>query len=80
MSRLKRKNRTDIEFKGCSGITDMMDDAVKQSWRINDEEFDFICDLEDKYGDALVPNPEPTISELKNSLRLIDEALVMMKK
>jgi len=45
MTRLERKNRTDIIFKGCGGLTDLADDAIKEGWRINDKEFDFLCEF-----------------------------------
>lgn len=44
MSREKRKLRTDIVFKGCGGITDAFDDAIKSTWFINDEEYDYISE------------------------------------
>jgi hypothetical protein len=34
MTRFERKNRTDIIYKGCGGITDAFDDMYKQLWRM----------------------------------------------
>jgi hypothetical protein len=44
MTRFERKNRTDIIYKGCGGITDAFDDMYKQLWRINDDEYDYLCE------------------------------------
>jgi len=44
MTRLSRKNRTDIVYKGHGGITDAFDDVMKFTWRISDEEYDYICE------------------------------------
>ena len=44
MTRFERKNRTDINYKGCGGITDALDDMIKQLWRINDDEYDYLCE------------------------------------
>lgn len=38
-TRLERRGRTDIVFKGSGGLFDAMDDVVKGTWRINDDEF-----------------------------------------
>lgn len=43
-SRLSRKNRTDIIYKGCGGLTDAFDDVIKSGLRINDEEYDWIAE------------------------------------
>lgn len=43
-SRLKRKNRIDIIFKNCGGLNDAIDDFLKQLYRINDEEYDYIAE------------------------------------
>ena len=44
MSRLLRKKRTDIELKSTGGITDLFDNAIKESWYINDAEYNYICE------------------------------------
>lgn len=48
MSRLKRKFRTDIKFKQQGVLFDALDDAIKETWRINDEEYDFICEQDNQ--------------------------------
>jgi hypothetical protein len=45
MKRLKRKiYPIEIHYKNCSEFFDAIDDSIKFSFRINDEEYDFICD------------------------------------
>lgn len=56
MSRLDRKNRTsqqlDILNKG--GLLDLLDNEIKQLYRINDQEYDAICaDITDEDMDIL---------------------------
>lgn len=80
MTRLERKNRTDIIFKTKGGVLDAFDNEVKGAWRINDEEYDFISGLEDKYLNALIYDSRVRdISKAKECIRLINEALEMYK-
>tara|TARA_R110000782_G_scaffold177708_1_gene268656 strand:- start:124 stop:372 length:249 start_codon:yes stop_codon:yes gene_type:complete len=73
MSRLSRKNRTDIEFKGCGGLTDAFDDAVKGTWRINDDEYDYICQTAtDNELDSLMFDCV-TFSDKRHSLTVINK-------
>jgi hypothetical protein len=73
MSRLSRKNRTDIEFKGCGGLTDAFDDAVKGTWRINDDEYDYICQTAtDNELDCLMFDCV-TFSDKRHSLTVINK-------
>jgi hypothetical protein len=48
MTRFERKLRKDINYKtnrpGNLSMFDLMDDALKSVWRINDEEYDFIAE------------------------------------
>ena len=48
VTRFERKFREDINFKtnkvGNIGMFDLIDDALKSVWRINDEEYDFIAE------------------------------------
>lgn len=74
MSRLERKNRTDIQYKGCGDITDVIDDALKEYWRISDEEYDYLVTLSDDVVDALIDNSDDYTSK-KNNLILINSAL-----
>ena len=79
MTRFSRKKRDDILIKGKGTIFDALDDAIKGIWRINDDEYDYICEQEKEIIDALlypIDNDENiTISELKNSIKVINKAI-----
>lgn len=72
MSRLARKNRTDIIIKSSGGMFDLVDNAIKEVWRINDEEYDYIIDNTTDSELALFILETPTVSEVKETLQLID--------
>ena len=79
MTRLERKNRTDIVFKGCGGITDALDDALKELWRVNDEEFDYIAETaSDEELQAILP-PFKSIKDVKNALIISNKLLINFK-
>lgn len=81
MSRLSRKNRTDIIYKGCGGITDAFDDAIKGTWRIDDDEYDYIAEFaDDEILDLLVSDMSLlTISEKKRAITLINNKIEEFK-
>ena len=81
MSRFGRKNREDIEFKGCGGIADALDDMIKQDWYINDEEYDYICkSATDEELEIFVLPSEPTFSDKRKALNVVDELLSKLYK
>lgn len=81
MTRLERRNRTDIEILSSGGILDHFDNEVKMGWRINDDEYDFICSLEEeKYLDALIMDKIISYSSAKEAIKLINEALELFYK
>lgn len=75
MSRSKRKLRADINFKGCGGLYDAFDDAVKQAWYINDAEYDYICEFSTEEELDLFLGGDGTFSDMKKALRLVDNLL-----
>lgn len=75
MSRLKRKKRTDIIYKGCGGLTDAFDDALKQTWYINDEEYDFIAQNATDEELDLFLNLKPTRDNMRKALMVVDKLL-----
>lgn len=77
MSRLSRKNRTDIIIKGHGGITDAFDDAIKETWRIDDDEYDYIAEFaDDEILDLLVSDMSLlTITEKKRAITLINNKI-----
>ena len=76
MTRFERKNRTDIVYKGCGGITDAFDDMYKQLWRINDDEYDYLCEnLSDEELSDITPEFK-SISQIKKAINIVNVALL----
>lgn len=76
MSRLKRKHRTDIVYRGCGGITDAFDDSIKHLWRINDDEYDYIIETDEGIDWILIPTDRnSTISDLKDAIYNINKLI-----
>ena len=80
MSRINRKDRTDIIIKSKGGIFDLIDNTIKEIWRINDDEYDFIISEISDSELSLLINETPTISEAKKTLTFIDKKLLLYKK
>lgn len=74
MTRFERKNRTDIKYKG-GGFFDVLDNAIKQVWRITDEEYDYICDQEGE--EFLLVERNPPYFKIKEAItevnRMVEE-------
>lgn len=75
MTRLQRRNRTDIIYKGRGGLFDALDDAIKQGWRITDEEYDYLLDLDTDAERYLIIDEQSTRQEIKESLIFINAHL-----
>jgi hypothetical protein len=77
MKRLERRNITykDIGYKSSGGLGDLIDNAVKVAFRINDEEYDYFCEkMSDEEIDFIL-NEKFTFSELRKLSGLIDKYL-----
>jgi hypothetical protein len=75
MTRFERKNRTDIVYKNCGGITDAFDNMYKQLWRINDDEYDYLCEtLTDEELFDITPKFK-SISQIKKAISIVNTAL-----
>ena len=75
MTRFERKNRMDINYKGCGGITDALDDMIKQLWRINDDEYDYLCEnLTDGELCTIIPEFK-SISQIKDAINITNKYL-----
>ena len=77
MSRQDRKNRTDIIFKGCGGLTDAFDDVIKQAWWINDDEYDYISEFATGEEIELFLGGK-CFSDKKKALLVVDNILIKM--
>ena len=75
MTKFERKNRTDKNYKGCGGITDALDDMIKQLWRINDDEYDYLCEnLTDGELCTIIPEFK-SISQIKDAINITNKYL-----
>ena len=80
MSRISRKNRTDLALKTSGGVFDLFDNTIKEVWSVNDEEYDFIIEDATDEELGLLINEEPTITEIKRTLLFIDSKLEELYK
>lgn len=77
--RLNRKNRQDIDLKGSGGIFDVLDDHIKTVYRINDNEYDYLCEvMTDEELDLFVREPA-TFGERKQLLLTVEKHLSNMR-
>lgn len=80
MTRLERKNREDILFKGCGGITDAIDDFLKQLYRINDDEYDYIAEFaKDDELDKILKSLD-TFSDKKEAIKITNRLILYYHK
>ena len=81
MSRLNRRNRSDIEYKkGKLSPTDFFDNTIKEIYRISDSEYDYIAKFaSDELLDSMV-SYDLKISDKKFILKEIDNLLVKFKE
>jgi hypothetical protein len=74
MSRLARKNRTaeDLGLMGSGGMMDLFDNQIKSDFRINDEEYDYLCEVmtDDEIG--IMVDEAKTFSQKVKLLNLIE--------
>lgn len=76
MTRFERKNRTDISYKLTGPVFDALDNFIKEIWRINDEEYDFICDnISDNDIKLFMLYDDITMSDRKYILNKVNEIL-----
>ena len=77
MSRLSRKNRTDIEYKsGKLGINDVFDDMIKSGCRIDDKQYDYICEHLTEEDSNIFLSGELNFSEKRKFLNILDKLLL----
>lgn len=75
MTRFERKNRTDIIYK-TGGFLDLIDNAVKEKWRINDEEYDYLLgNMTDDELSFLLLDKIVTWSQVKFIIKKINNLL-----
>lgn len=76
-ARLKRRNRTwgDVGYKTSGGMLDLFDNAIKDIFRVNDAEYDFICENTTEEELTLIANEHPTYAEKRQLLTLMDRLM-----
>ena len=72
MGRLSRKNRSDILIAASGGLQDLLDNVMKEVWRINDAEYDYICENATDEELSIIVNDKPTFSEAKRAIEIVD--------
>jgi hypothetical protein len=77
MSRLARKNRTAKELGILSqgGFLDAIDNEVKETLRINDKEYDYLCEVATDEELSLVTNDSFTYSEKRDLIEMLNKHL-----
>ncbi len=75
MDRFSRKKRTDIETSNSKNdLFDIIDDSIKHIWRINDDEYDYLCEvLTDDELNLFCLVDEVSISKLKFIIKRVNE-------
>lgn len=80
MSRFSRKNRTDIDYKGCGGLADAFDDVMKQAWYINDDEYDYICEHTSDDELYMIVDADKSFSNKRDALIVVDKYVLEFKQ
>ncbi len=75
ISRAKRKNRTDIVIKSSGGLNDLFDNQFKQFLRINDQEYDYICEFASDEELSSLTFEEFSYQQKKECLRIVEKLL-----
>lgn len=75
ITRLQRRNRTDIHFKEHGVITDLFDNAMKEVWRINDDEYDYLCEHTSDLNCPLFLDEKMSISQLKSKIKEVNSII-----
>ena len=75
MSRIKRKNREDIVLKDSGGMLDLIDNWFKATWRVNDEEYDYMVEHSSDEELGLLTRDDLSLTEAKKSLTIVENLL-----
>ena len=75
MSRINRKNwlNKDIGYKSSGGMFDLIDNQIKSIYRINDDEYDHLCEvMSDDEMDIFVTD-KPTYADKRKMIELLNK-------
>lgn len=76
MSRLSRRHRTykDLGIVNNGGLTDLFDNVIKEAYRINDEEYDYIsANITEEDMEIIVMDKGLTFAEKRVILYTLDK-------
>jgi hypothetical protein len=81
MSRLARKNRTneDLGIMGHGGMLDLFDNQLKLCFRINDAEYNYLCDVMSDDEIGIMVDEATTFKQKRLMLTVIEGYLNKMK-
>ena len=78
--------RPEVKIKGCGGLIDAFDDAIKGLFNITDDEYDFICEnATDEELDIFLSgfgglDSKPTFTEKRKGLEIRNKYLEQFNK
>jgi hypothetical protein len=77
ISRLARKNRTDEELGILSsgGLFDLFDNEIKLSYRLNDDEFDYLAENMSDEDMGLFTNDNKIYDQKRKVIKLLEKYL-----
>jgi hypothetical protein len=75
MSRLARKNRTyeDINLVGSGSVHDAFDNAIKEIYRITDDEYDYIAEKMTEEESQIFVTMEPTYAQKRKLIEIFNK-------
>jgi hypothetical protein len=73
MSRIDRRNwlDNDMGIKSKGGMTDLFDNQIKSVYRINDDEFDYLCEVMEDDELNLFVTETPTFAEKRKMIEFL---------
>jgi len=80
VSRFNRKKRADIKYLAAGGGLDLIDNAVKELWQINDKEFNYICKYATEVELDDFASPLETFSETRRAIIAVERLLTKMSE
>ena len=75
MSRIDRRNwlNKDMGIKSKGGILDLFDNQIKVVYRINDDEYDHLCEAMSDEESQLFVTERPTFGEKRKMIELLNK-------
>lgn len=75
MSRIDRRDwlNKDIGYKSSGGLFDLFDNQIKTIYRINDDEYDHLCEVMSNDESQLFVTENPTFTEKRKMIELLNK-------